>query len=93
MITLSNFNCITIFISNKSTFWLSSLILKLGDIDGPEPIEQQIRQVFIHPKYKKGQVYFNVAVLKIDRVQYSETINAICLPPTLDPIGNKYTGE
>ena len=67
--------------------------MKLGDIDGPEHIEKQIRQVFIHPKYNKGQVYFNVAVLKIDRVQYSETINAICLPPTLDLRGDGRTRD
>ena len=46
--------------------------------------------IWIHPKYKEKEAYYDIAVVKIPFTNFTQTIKPICLPEDIDPIGTKY---
>jgi len=54
---------------------------------------QKIFQVYIHPHYKNGQAYYDLAILKISYIEYDNIVKPLCIPVTPDPNGNKYEGR
>ena len=50
-------------------------------------------QIYIHPDYKSDQAYYDLALVKVLWVDYSETIAPICLPAQTDPTGSKFVGR
>ena len=40
-----------------------------------------IKELIIHPKYKKGKAYFDIAIIKLDRpVEFNIYLYPVCLP-------------
>ena len=74
--------------------------LRFGDLDltsafeGEEKIAQEVKILDItkHPRYKTGQSYFDVAVLEMEEVQFTEAVRPICLPDSRDFVEDKYEG-
>ena len=40
-----------------------------------------------------GQGYYDVAVVKVDYIEFSETVKPICLPTLADPIGDQFNNH
>jgi hypothetical protein len=36
-------------------------------------------KIFIHPKYVDEQAYYDIAVVKVDQIDYSHTTQPICI--------------
>ena len=71
-----------------------SWIFRLGnEEDNSGTIEREIRNIEIHPKYISGQGYYDVAVVKVDYVEFSEHMRPICLPTLADPIGDQFNNH
>lgn len=68
-------------------------MIRLGDIDHNESTDRRMGDIYIHPGYKSDQAYYDLAIVKVSYVDYSDTITPICLPVRPDPIGNKYVGK
>ena len=74
-------------------------IIKLGDFDLQDPdddadvLEREIQKKTIHPKNKKLQAYYDIAIVKIDPVELSPAIRPICLPSKPYSRENKYDGD
>ncbi len=74
--------------------YFCSWIFRLGnEEDNSGTIEREIRNIEIHPKYISGQGYYDVAVVKVDYVEFSEYMSPICLPMLADPIGDQYNNH
>ncbi len=41
-----------------------------------------MEKIFIHPDYNPDQAYYDIAIIKISRIEYSATIKPICIPVT-----------
>ena len=73
------------FIQNILLFSYS-WIIRLGDFDlvdandDSEVIERELKNIIIHPKNKRLQAYYDVALVKIDPVEYGPAIRTICMP-------------
>ena len=44
----------------------------------------------IHPDYKKGEAYYDIAVLKTTKITYSINVSPICLPENGNSNFNEY---
>jgi L-asparaginase II len=51
-------------------------MIRLGDfnldsiVDDDAVAERRIEEIFIHPNYVKGRAYFDIALMKIEPVQF-----------------------
>lgn len=50
-------------------------------------------KIYIHPDYKTDQAYYDVAIVKVFHVDYSNTITPMCLPTKPDPVGKGLAGK
>jgi len=69
------------------------LVIQLGDAHTVGIFAQKIYQAFIHPDYKNGQAYYDLAILKISYVEYDHIVTPLCIPVASDEKGNKYEGR
>jgi len=44
-------------------------------------------KIYKHPEYSDGQGYFDMAIIKVTFVEFSNTVKPICLPEVADPLG------
>ena len=71
----------------------------MGDFDLQDPeddaevLEREIQKKTIHPKNKRLQAYYDIAIVKIDPVELSPAIRPICLPSKPYSRENKYDGD
>ena len=70
-----------------------SWIIRLGDIENEELVEHKIRKIYIHPDYLLGQAYYDLAMIRVDYVDYSSTISPICLSVRPDSTGIRFVGK
>ena len=55
--------------------------------------EFAINEVFIHPNYKHGLAYYDVAVLIIPNVEFTSHVRPVCLPNPEDYRLDRYYGD
>ena len=62
--------------------------------DGEDTIAQEVKVTRIakHPEYKIGLAYFDVAVLEMEEIQFTEFVRPICLPDSKDFVEDRYEG-
>ena len=66
--------------------FIFSWLIKLGDFDlqdsndDDEVLERELNAKIIHPKNQRLQAYYDIALVKIDPVEFSSAIRTICLP-------------
>ena len=70
-----------------------SWTIRLGDIDNEELVQRKIGKIFIHPDYKSDQAYYDLAIVKVTYVDFSNTISPICFPVQPDATGSKFVGK
>ncbi len=56
------------------------------------PQHRQISGITKHPKYYDGQAYFDIALLDVEEVQFSNSVRPVCLPNSKDFKTDKYEG-
>jgi len=56
--------------------------LRLGNHEENEQVIITNKQVSIHPSYTAGQQYFDIALVKVNHVNFSNSIAPICVPLT-----------
>ncbi len=44
-----------------------------------------MEKIFIHPDFNPDEAYYDIAVVKISSIDYSDTIKPICLPVAPGP--------
>ena len=60
--------------------------IKLGDFDLQNPdddeevMERELKKRIIHPKNKRQQAYYDIAIVEIDPVELNPAIRTICMP-------------
>ena len=50
-------------------------------------------KIYLHPDYKPDVAYYDLAIVKVSHVEYSNTITPICLPTRVDPSGHRHIGQ
>ena len=77
----------------NNSLLLSSFIIRIGDRDHNSKEDDHrlkfynISQFVTHPKFKKDEAYYDVAVLKTEiKVEFSDFISPICLPSSTENI-------
>ena len=76
-----------------TNFIFFSWIIRFGDIDNNELVERNMGKIYLHPDYKTDQAYYDLAIVKVFHVDYSDTIAFICLPPSPDSIETRFVGK
>jgi hypothetical protein len=67
-------------------------LLQSDDSKKKSPQHRKITGVTKHPKYYDGQAYFDIALLDVEEVQFSETVRPVCLLDSKDFKTDKYDG-
>jgi hypothetical protein len=49
--------------------------------------------ILIMQSLLSGQGYYDVAVVKVDYIEFSETVKPICLPTLADPEGDQFNNH
>ena len=53
----------------------------LSDTKEKHRENRTIKELIIHPEYKKGKAYFDIAIIKLDRpVEFNIYLYPVCLP-------------
>ena len=51
------------------------------DIEEPNRIQKEIKQVILHPRYKHPLAYYDIAVVEMETiVEFTKFIHPVCLP-------------
>ncbi|KAJ8672486.1 hypothetical protein QAD02_003745 [Eretmocerus hayati] len=62
--------------------------------DGANPIDVQIQQSIIHPRYNPNVIQNDIAILKLSRdVEFTDAIHPICLPVANDIKNKNFVGK
>ena len=73
------------YCSNTGPEWyaiLGATNIAYGDFEGGIKILYDLRGFHIHQNYKRGEKYFDAAVIRLrEPAKLEERINTICLPP------------
>ena len=82
---LTAVHCVAHLVGKKETNWR----LRFGDFDLSSRdddvgvVERRLAKISTHNKFDNFQAYFDVAVITIDRIEYTTSIRPICLPPDM----------
>ncbi len=62
--------------------------------DDVNAMDVAVSAVLRHPKYHRGQAYYDVALLRLERkIEYSDYIVPVCLPELPSPYANTHQGK
>ena len=73
-----------VFLSNKNVS--NSWSLRVGEFDiqaenmSRRGFDLGIDEILVHPKYKKGKAYFDVAAILTKTIKFTSFVRPICLP-------------
>ena len=81
--------------SHKESITLVFGVSNITNLNDPNRIEKKIKKIYKHPKYVKGQIYYDVAVLEIEEKfnNFTPYVNPICLSEEPDENVNAQVGK
>ncbi len=95
-------NCFFLIILMNFLFHWARHLVRVGDTDLGSAFDDSkaikvpvdIIAVYRHPRYLRGQAYYNVAILRLKTpVNFSDHVLPICLPETASPDPDMYSGK
>ena len=80
---------------NKGNITIVFGVSNITNLNDPNRIEKKIKNILKHPKYLKGQIYYDVAVLEMveEIANFTPNVNPICLSDEPDENVNAQVGK